>query len=343
MKEAGRLYPKTKAEAKQRDNEYVFPERVHEAQIEKLKTPPQPERKFEITLVSNEFTEEKWKVFDNYQDKVHKEPSSQRTRDSFTNFLCNSPLRSETMVDSEGRERKLGSFHQCYRLDGELVAVGVLDLLPQCVSSVYFFYHESIHKFAPGKLGALQEISLALEGGYKWWYPGFYIHSCPKMRYKLDYSPSYMLDPASLDWDLVNPELVALLDSKPFVSLSLEKASAQDEAKEASKEVSPDSVDTKETAELAEKDSDDGQDDDESLFTVGMVGIPSRSEIEQIDMDHIAIRAIPNAPILETSDLRDWAGSTISSWPIKSAIAELVAAIGPDLKDEICVDFLSRR
>ena len=39
-----------------------------------------------------------------------------------------------------GKEQKLGSYHQCYRLDGRLVAVGVLDLLPGCVSSVYLMW-----------------------------------------------------------------------------------------------------------------------------------------------------------------------------------------------------------
>ena len=59
--------------------------------------------------------------------------------------------------------RKLGSYHQCYRLDGELVAVGVLDLLPHCVSAVYFMYHESVAQHNFGKLGALREIALARE------------------------------------------------------------------------------------------------------------------------------------------------------------------------------------
>lgn len=35
------------------------------------------------------------------------------------------------------KEQRLGSYHQCYRLNGRLVAVVVLDLLPGCVSSVY--------------------------------------------------------------------------------------------------------------------------------------------------------------------------------------------------------------
>ncbi|VDO67939.1 unnamed protein product [Schistosoma mattheei] len=34
-----------------------------------------------------------------------------------------------------------GSYHQQYWLDGEkLIAVGVIDLLPRCLSSVYVFY-----------------------------------------------------------------------------------------------------------------------------------------------------------------------------------------------------------
>lgn len=33
-----------------------------------------------------------------------------------------------------------GSFHQQYWLDEELIAVGVIDILPKCISSVYFFY-----------------------------------------------------------------------------------------------------------------------------------------------------------------------------------------------------------
>lgn len=33
-----------------------------------------------------------------------------------------------------------GAFHEQYWLDNELIAVGVIDILPFCVSSVYFFY-----------------------------------------------------------------------------------------------------------------------------------------------------------------------------------------------------------
>lgn len=233
-KEASRLYPRTKEQSKKRNNEFDFLERVHEAEYPKLKTPPEPAHRLTITLETDECTEEKFAVYQNYQRIIHKDKPHEITKDSFTRFLCDSPVRRYTETRADGSVKRLGSYHQCYRLDGELVAVGVLDLLPQCVSSVYFFYHESIHKFSPGKFGALQEIALAKEEGYRWWYPGYYIHSCPKMHYKVDYSPQYILDPVTLDWDPLDKTVLALLDRFPYLSLSQHRA--QSAAKEAKSE-----------------------------------------------------------------------------------------------------------
>jgi arginyl-tRNA---protein transferase len=39
-----------------------------------------------------------------------------------------------------------------YRVDGELIAMGVLDILPGCVSSVYFIYDKAWEKFSLGKV-----------------------------------------------------------------------------------------------------------------------------------------------------------------------------------------------
>ena len=40
-----------------------------------------------------------------------------------------------------------------YRLDGELVAMAVLDILPKCVSSVYFMYDNDWEQYSFGKVG----------------------------------------------------------------------------------------------------------------------------------------------------------------------------------------------
>ena len=45
-----------------------------------------------------------------------------------------------------------GSYHQLYRLDGRLIAMGVIDILPSFVSSVYFMWEKEYEKFSLGKV-----------------------------------------------------------------------------------------------------------------------------------------------------------------------------------------------
>ena len=75
----------------------------------------------------------RYTLFDHYQKFVHKDKHNSKA--GFKRFLC-SGLGQKT-VQANGKVKRLGSYHQCYRLDGRLVAIGVLDLLPDCVSSVY--------------------------------------------------------------------------------------------------------------------------------------------------------------------------------------------------------------
>lgn len=98
-----------------------------------------------------------------------------------------------------------GSFHQQYRVDGRLVAVGVVDVLPLCLSSKYFFWEPSLRALALGKLSALREIDWVREASahcptLRHHYMGYYIHTCPKMRYKAEYKPSELKCPVSGRW-----------------------------------------------------------------------------------------------------------------------------------------------
>ena len=82
-----------------------------------------------------------------------------------------------------------GSFHQQYRLNGKLIAVGVIDILNKCVSSVYFFYDPAFSFLNLGTYSALREIELTrrlhqIDPQIEWYYLGFYTHECLKMRYK---------------------------------------------------------------------------------------------------------------------------------------------------------------
>ncbi|KAL0940745.1 arginine-trna-protein transferase 1 [Colletotrichum truncatum] len=335
--EAARLHPRSREQAKKRDSEFDLIERIHEAESETLQVPPEPAHNFTVTLEDDEFTEEKYLVYENYQRVVHKEDPADITRRGFRRFLCESPVQRKTIKTADGKEQKLGSFHQCYRLDGKLVAIGVLDLLPHCVSAVYFLYHESIHKHAPGKLGAIREIALAREDGYRYWYPGFYIHTCPKMRYKMDYTPQYILDPETLEWDPMDKRVMKLLDQKSYLSLSKE-----------GKETSLDQVQIRDGVQSATKDeaaveSGDVNEDDKStfLFDTGMPGVMTLEEVRTlIEMDHLKLRIDGSGMLFETGDLVAWHRQDVgTSGCLKAGIAELIAALGPDLLEGLVIDF----
>ena len=125
-------------------------------------------------------------VFLKYQTQIHQDPASRWEQSAFKRFLCKGIDRKILKV--RGKTLQLGSYHQCYRLDGKLVAVGVLDLLPHAVSSVYllyvfpsplwkilgsyFSYDPEYQHWDFGKLSALREAAMALEMGYDYYYMG---------------------------------------------------------------------------------------------------------------------------------------------------------------------------
>ncbi|XP_073402699.1 arginyl-tRNA--protein transferase 1 isoform X2 [Dendrobates tinctorius] len=135
----------------------------------------------------------------------------------FTRFLCDSPLELETRPD--GVSCGYGSFHQQYWLDGKIIAVGVIDILPYCVSSVYLYYDPDYSFLSLGVYSALREIAFTRELQKKasdlcYYYMGFYIHTCPKMRYKGQYKPSQLLCPESYSWVPIEKCLPLLESSK---------------------------------------------------------------------------------------------------------------------------------
>ncbi|XP_055757631.1 arginyl-tRNA--protein transferase 1 isoform X3 [Salvelinus fontinalis] len=116
----------------------------------------------------------------------------------FRRFLCDSPLEMEMSPD--GPAAGYGSFHQQYWLDDRIVAVGVVDVLPTCVSSVYLYYHPDFASLSLGSYSALREVAFTRQLQKQspklcFYYLGFYIHSCNKMRYKGQYQPSDLLCP----------------------------------------------------------------------------------------------------------------------------------------------------
>ncbi|XP_046969534.1 arginyl-tRNA--protein transferase 1 isoform X1 [Vanessa cardui] len=184
-----------------------------EKQIEDFinELPNEVTRKFEIKLVRTSPPSAEWlatskethEVYVKYQTIIHGDKPEKCTESKFKDFLVNSPLLEE--YSEVGPYCGYGSFHQQYWLDGKIIAVGVLDILPKCVSSVYFFYDPAYRNLTLGTYGALREISFTrylhtMSPSLQYYYMGFYIHSCRKMRYKGNFCPSDLLCPETYKW-----------------------------------------------------------------------------------------------------------------------------------------------
>lgn len=158
-----------------------------------------------IETVKSHYSAEIFELYKKYQQKIHHDSVAELTREQFDGFLVDTPLIYTATPSSSSSSLACGSYFQLYRLGQKLIAVGVVDILPKCLSSVYFFYDPEYAHFQLGKYSALQEIEwiqhqLQDHPGFQYYYMGYYIPTCQKMVYKGSYRPSMLLCPETYDW-----------------------------------------------------------------------------------------------------------------------------------------------
>ncbi|KAJ5776163.1 uncharacterized protein N7511_001174 [Penicillium nucicola] len=323
MRKAARLCPRTREEKKHRKCNFDVVTAVHESEYGYVKRPVDPATKrplepahrFEVNVEGDSVSQAKFELFRKYQTAIHKEDVSHWKPKDFQRFLCSGLQRSPSSQSSP--EKKLGSWHQCYRLDGELVAVAVLDLVPSGLSSVYVFYDPAYEQWEFGKLSAMREIAFSLENDYRYYYMGYYIHSCQKMRYKANFRPQYILDPESKTWDPLDGELTEKLNSRSYVSMSRDRAG-----------IPPPAIEPLEDEEQM------------TLFDVHMPGVMTAPEVEAMNLGQWLL--VVKQHYVHLEDLVDWEKSTITSpMSIKGMVAELAAALGPNIVKDSAVDLFS--
>ncbi|KAG0045203.1 Arginyl-tRNA--protein transferase 1 [Gryganskiella cystojenkinii] len=192
-------------------------------------TTPDHWQKFKVALEPASFTEEKFDLFREYQRVIHGVSSSSITRESFNKNMTATPLSIETPKNKPGKSnfKGYGTYHYCYYMNDNLIALAVLDILPRCVFSDYFFYDPKLSCLSLGKYSTLRDIALVKElksiPGYEdieYYTMGHYVHSAPKTHYKASYHPSFLLDPESFSW-MPFERCIHLLDSKQYVSFNL--------------------------------------------------------------------------------------------------------------------------
>lgn len=70
-----------------------------------------------------------------------------------------------------------------YRLDGQLIAIGILDVLPHCITSTYFIYDPNFSFLALGVISALHEIQSVKD----------VLQRCPNSPFRYYYLGKYLL------------------------------------------------------------------------------------------------------------------------------------------------------
>lgn len=78
--------------------------------------------------------------------------------------------------------------------DGDrLVALGLIDVTPDCLSAAYFFYHPDIARLSPGVGNVMACVELARELGCQHMYLGYRVDGCASLTYKGMFRPHELL------------------------------------------------------------------------------------------------------------------------------------------------------
>ena len=167
-------------------------------------------------------------------------------------------------------------------------------------------YHSDFSEWGFGKLSACREAALAAEEGYKYYYMGrllwsapfansflmlskvwigFYIHTCPKMKYKGQFHPTYFLDPENNAWNLLDEHAKNVMTEKVYCSPSKPTAVSFGHSKQNDIDEGEMFVDNR-----GSDDEDDEDEYTEGLWASHMPGVPSLKELEEaVDLGQVKI------------------------------------------------------
>lgn len=181
-------------------------------------------RRWNMSWAPSVFDEEEFQLYQRYQQIIHKDDGASLTPGRFCHFLVDTPLRTIPPggnIPAPG----FGTFHLQYRIDGRLVGVSVVDVLPRCLNSIYFFWDPEFAALSLGKISILKEIEWVRSvhkrcPSLQYYYLGYYVHSCSKTRYKGDFGPAELLCPERYLWVELTSEVKRVLDQGPYSVLS---------------------------------------------------------------------------------------------------------------------------
>lgn len=124
------------------------------------------------------YTVEKWEIYKEHLHRFNKQESASSPEDFAFSFY----------------DTTIPALEFCYYVDGVLAAVGIVNVTPNTLSSVYFTYRLDYAKLSLGTYSVLAEIDYARREGKKHLYLGYFVKENHFMSYKGRFHPNEILN-----------------------------------------------------------------------------------------------------------------------------------------------------
>lgn len=135
---------------------------------------------FDIRVGKPRLDEERLELYGRYQNDQHGEHAQSADATSYRRFLV------DTVTDTiELTWRDEG---------GALIGVGVLDVTPDALSSVYFYWEPALRKLSLGVYSALVEMDLCRRWDKPYYYLGYLVPGSKTMTYKATFPGAEVWD-----------------------------------------------------------------------------------------------------------------------------------------------------
>ena len=219
-----KLNPNIK-EPKKEKHKYIFDYFQEIVQEPEIFYPLKHNYTLELTdKISLSINDERYLLYYKYEQAVHKEIS---TVSGYNNFIGTSPLIKKRIKKPQDFYLKTkhpelypdfyGTYNLIHRLDGKIIAVTVIDILPNYLNSLYCYYDPDFSFLDLGVYTAIREIEYAksfnelIDKNFIYYSMGEMSHSVSKLRYKGNYFPTEIMDHYTDIYVILTEEIKALI------------------------------------------------------------------------------------------------------------------------------------
>ena len=305
-----------------------------------------PEYSLSVETCHVHFSKEAFDLYNNYNVKRHNDPL--KSEESYCEHVVNTPIAYQVMGGIE-----YGTFHLLYRLDGKLVAVSVVDVIPKGIISVYMWYDVSkdIAKYSLGKYSILKEIEMVRDmskrsPSMEYYYLQGWNGKNKKLGYKGDYEPEEFYCPCIVtDW-VCGLECVQQYKTKAVEEETDAKELEQLETDRNKEEQPP-----QKKLKLEPKVSDIPSEENEgACVPISMNHIESKAfplDMKRykanigkcLDITKVVI-CLNYSKFMHLSDLFEHVNDTTQKNIMETRIKDLYVALSPELRNQLVIDMM---